>query len=300
MKKLILPFLMFGGCILNAQYSGYYNINSNSNVNLNANVNHNVSGSVFEYKTINTIDYGALQLANAQREKNRLEQQRFADERQKQMMLEISENPLKAYDYGSWFTISSKDKIWNKTRESKEYLKKAKEGSGFSEFRIDYVIPTALFTLLNAFQLQNVSQDGVTSDVFIYLPMYNKDKMNIDIEKEFEDVIIGKEFEQPDEQNKLRKAIFHKKELNRATVYGAKGYRDTFAWEDKFENGITDNYRFVAENLGNGYQVWIKVRYYGNKNETDFEKLEGRRYYLKPLIEKIISTAKMNDLKIMK
>ena len=33
---------------------------------------------------------------------------------------------------------------------------------------------------------------------------------------------------------------------------------------------------------------------------SDFEKLEGRRYYLKPLIEKIVSTAKINDLKIMK
>jgi hypothetical protein len=267
---------------------------------VNANINHNVSGSVFEYKTINTIDYGALQLANAQKEKNRLEQQKFEDDRQRQMMLEITENPLKAYDYGSWFTNSSSDKNWKKTKESKEYLKNAKEGSGFSEFRIDYVVPTALFTLLNAFQMQNVTSDGVTTDVFIYLPIYNKEKKNIDIEKEFEDIIIGKEFEQPDEQNKLRKIIFHKKELNRTTVYGAKGYRETFAWEDKFENGLTDNYRFEAENLGNGYQVIIKVRYYGNKSETDFEKLEGRRYYLKPLIEKIVSTAKISDLKIMK
>jgi len=300
MKKVILPFLVLSSGLIYAQYSAYYNVNTNANVNVNANVNHNVSGSVFEYKTINTIDYGALQLANAQREKNKLEQQKFADDRQRQMMLEISENPVKAYDYGSWYTISSKDKNWNKSKESKEYLKKAKEGSGFGEFRIDYVVPTALFTFLNAFQLQNVSSDGVTTDVFIYLPMYNKEKMNIDIEKEFEDVVTGKEFEQPDEQNKLRKAIFHKKELNRATIYGAKGFRDTYAWEDKFENGITDNYRFIAENLGNGYQVWIKVRYYGNKSETDFEKLEGRRYYLKPLIEKIVSTAKINDLKIMK
>ena len=44
----------------------------------------------------------------------------------------------------------------------------------------------------------------------------------------------------------------------------------------------------------------IKVRYYGNKSEVDFEKLEGRRYYLKPLIEKIVSTAKINDLEILK
>ncbi len=300
MKKTILSLLLSINGVLYSQYSGYYNVNTNSNVNVNANVNHNVSGSVFEYKTINTIDYGALQLANAQREKNRLEQQKFADDRQRQMMLEITENPLKAYDYGNWITISSKDKNWNKTKESKEYLKKIKENYGFSDFRIDYVAPTALFSVLNFSQLQNVSADGVTTDVFIYIPLYNKENKIIDLEKEFDDAIIGKEIEMPDDQNKMKKMIFHKKELNRATVYGAKGYRSTFAWEDKFENCITDNYEIHGENIGNGYQIMIKVRYYGNKSEVDFEKLEGRRYYLRPLIEKLVSTAKVNDLKISK
>ncbi|HAO09210.1 MAG TPA: hypothetical protein DCQ50_20030 [Chryseobacterium sp.] len=301
MKKLILTFLVFGNGIVYSQYSGYYNVNTNSNVNVNANVNHNVSGNVYEHKTITTIDYGALQLANSQREKNRLEQQKFQDEKQKEVALQIATEPVKAYDYGSWYTISSKDKGWKQNKETKENLKKIKDNIGFKEFRIDYVVPNSqIFTMLNAYQLQNVSSDGVKTDVYIYLPIYNKDKNIIDIEEDFEKTEIGKEIEQPDDENKLRKIFFHKKELNRATVYGAKGYRSTFVWEDKFENYITDSYRYNVENFGNGYQIMIKVRYYGNKSEVDFEKLEGRRYYLKPLIEKLVSTAKINDLEILK
>ena len=297
MKNIFLPFLVLGSGILYSQYSAYYNVNTNSNVNVNANVNHNVSGSVYEFKTISTIDYGALQLANAQKEKNRLEQQRFADERQKQVAIEISENPIKAYDYGSWFTISSKDKKkWNK-----EELKKIKEIYGFKEFRMDYVVPNgSVFLMLNAYQLQNVSLDGIKTEVYLFLPMYNKEKKKDDFEEDFDKVEIGKEIDQLDDENKMRKVIFHKKELNRATVYGAKGYRSTYVWEDKFEDGITDNYTYYSENLGNGFTVFVKVRYYGNKSEIDFEKLEGRRFYLKPLIEKIISTAKVSELEYSK
>lgn len=301
MKKTILLLLVLGSKIIYSQYSGYYNINTNSNVNLNANVNHNVSGNVYEHKTITTIDYGSLQLANAQKEKNRLEQQRFQNDQLKEVALQIASDPIKAYDYGSWFTISSEDKSWKQNKETKENLAKIKTNTGFKKFRIDYVIPnTQIFTLLNAYQLQNVSSDGVTTDVYIYLPMYNKNKEVFDTEGNFEKTIVGQEVEQPDDQNKLRKIFYHKKDLNRATVYGAKGYRATLVWEDKFENHITDNYSYENENLGNGFTVFVKVRYNGDKDEVDFEKLEGRRYYLKPLIEKIISTAKVSDLEYFK
>lgn len=302
MKKSIFTIVITLTFFLNvkAQYSTYYNVDVNQNVNVNANINKNVnvSGTVYEHKTISTIDYGALQLANAQKEKNRLEQQKFADERQRQVAIEISNDPLKAYDYGNWLTISSKDKAWKENKVTKENLSKSKESSGFKEFRIDYVVPSNLiFTLLNYFQLQNVSSEGVKTDVFIYLPLYNKENVKVDVEEDFEKAEIGKEIEVPDDENKLRKTFFHKKEQYRATVYGAKGYRSTFVWEDKFEICLTDNYSFYNENLGNGFTVFVKVRYYGNKSEVDFEKLEGRRHYLKPLVEKIVSTAKVSDLK---
>ena len=298
MKRKILPFLILVNGFAYSQYSSYYNVKAN--VKVNANVNHNVSGNIYEYKTITTIDYGALKLANAQNEKNRLEQQKFADERQRQIAIEISNDPLKAYDYGNWFTISSKDKIWKQNKAWKESLKDVKESTGLKEFRVDYLVPNSqIFTMLNIYQLQNGSSEGVKTDVFFYLPMYNKDNVKVDYEAGFEKVIIG-EVEQSDDQNKIRKVFLHKKELNRATVYGTKGYRETYAWEDKFEVGLTDNYTYNYENLGNGLSVNVKVRYYGNKSEIDFEMLKGRRYYLKALIEKLVSTAKVSDLEFSK
>lgn len=294
MKRKILPFLILVNAFAYSQYSNYYNVNAN----VNANVNHNVSGNIYEYKTITTIDYGALKLANAQNEKNRLEQQKFADEKERQIAIEISNDPLKAYDYGNWYTISSKDKMWRQDKNWRESLKNAKDSTGFKEFRVDYIVPSnQLFTMLNIFQFQNVSSDGVKTEITMFLPKYNKRNEKVDIEADFEKVEVGKEIEKPDDENKLRKILFHKKELNRATVHGAKGYRSTFVWEDKFENYITDSYNYNVENFGNGYQIFIRVRYYGNKSEVDFEKLEGRRYYLKPLIEKIVSTGRTSELK---
>jgi len=41
----------------------------------------------------------------------------------------------------------------------------------------------------------------------------------------------------------------------------------------------------------NGVNHSVFVRYYGDKDEVTFEQIEGRKYYLKRLIEKIISTA---------
>lgn len=297
---LLTAFIAICSITCQSQYSTYYNVNQNINANVNANINKNVnvSGTVYEQKTIRTINYGALQLANAQKEKNRLEQQRFADEKQKQIAIEISSSPIKAYDYGNWFTISSKDKAWKKNKITRENLKKAKEFSGFKKFRIDYVVPSNLiFTMLNYFQLQNVSPDGIKTDIIIYLPKYNIENHKINVEEDFEKSIVGEVIEELDDQNKIRKILYHKKELNRATVYGAKGYRSSHAWEDKFEIGLTDHYTYYNDNLGNGYKLVVNVRYYGNKSEVDFEMLEGRRYYLKSLVEKIVATARVSDLK---
>lgn len=38
------------------------------------------------------------------------------------------------------------------------------------------------------------------------------------------------------------------------------------------------------------YLLFLKVRYSGDKDDVAFEQLEGRRYYLKRLINKTIST----------
>ena len=292
---------MFGVCNLQAQYSNYYNINSQSTSNVNANVNHNVSGTVYQHstQTINTIDYGALALANAKREQNKIEQQKIADENQKKILSEVILDPVKAYDYGKTEGFNSKDK----KLLDKNTIKQLEENTGLKSFEYYFVFPTFFFTKLNYWNWQNVSSDGVITEIFLYAPKYNKENRKFDYEDSFEKdtlVIIGKETEQLDENGRLRKIFYHKKELNLATVFSYKGYKTTYIWEDKFENAITDNYMVFNNNIGNGVEFYVKVRYHGDKDEVTFEQLEGRRYYLKGLIEKIIANAKVYDIKLLK
>jgi hypothetical protein len=262
-----------------AQYSNYYNVNVNQNVN--ANINKNVSGSVYEYKTITTIDYGALQLANAQKEKNRLESIKYTDEQQRRMSLEIASDPVKAFDYGfqNTFTINGKDA--NKF--------------GFKHFTMSYKVPNnSLFTQAGAGRFENVSSDGVTTEILFSAPVYNRNKLEISVEKmaKMDSVKVGALNEKlgPDGQ-----AVYvHKKDIHRATVFGFKG---TLIWEDDYQYTITDNYYSFNNNEGNGVFFTVKVRYYGDKDKITFEQLEGRKYYLQRLIEKVISTVIVNDMK---
>ena len=68
---LLIPFLSF------CQYSGYYTIDQNVDLNANVNVNKNVNVSGYVNKTITSIDYGALASANAQKEANRINQEKL-------------------------------------------------------------------------------------------------------------------------------------------------------------------------------------------------------------------------------
>ena len=168
----VIIFFMVFTTITNAQYSNYYNLNVNQNLNLNANINQNikVSGTIFENKTITTIDYGALSLANAQREANRLESIKYADEQQRRISLEIASDPVKAYDYGynRNFTIKGKD--------AKPY--------GFKKFSVGYIIPnSALFVPSGAGRFENVSYDGITTEIVFNGPIYVSQKVDLNIEK---------------------------------------------------------------------------------------------------------------------
>lgn len=299
---------IFGLSNVQAQYSNYYNVysqsNSNVNANIKANVNHNVSGTVYQHstQTINTIDYGALALANAKREENNIEQKKIADENQKRILSEVIADPVKAYDYGSWQGFNSKDKkVFDK-----KIMKQYEDVTGLKSFGYYYMFPTYFFNQLHWTNWQNVSKDGVITEIFLSLPNYNTNNIKFDFEDNFEKdtvVVAGKEFESIDDMGKPKKMFCHKNELNLATVFSGKGYKTTVAWEDKFENGITDKYFVLYNNsavVGNGVAISVKVRYHGDKDEVTFEQLEGRRYYLKELIEKIISTARVNDIKLMK
>jgi len=184
LKKLLLillclPFIGFG------QYSNYYNIDHNINANINKNVNVsgtvnknvNVSGNV--RNTITTIDYGALANANAQRETNRLTQQRIAIEQAQYMdakernyailnanrAIEIAENPMKAHTYGSAYTntYTYENEKWGPLRLR-----------GFFKFTETIQIPhNSLFENVGQGRYENISVDGITTEFISILPSYN-------------------------------------------------------------------------------------------------------------------------------
>lgn len=282
MKKILIPFLIALFTSAQAQYSTYYNVDINQNVNANIKNNINVSGSVYENKTITTIDYGALQLANSQNEKNKLESIKYADEQQRLISLEIASDPVKAYDYGFQNTVTFKGK------DAKLF--------GFRKFTISYKSPyKTLFVNAGDGRFENVSIDGITTEIIFSGPKYLNEKVDVDVEKiaKMEPVKVGYINEKmgPDGKN----IYVHKKDVHRATVFGIKSYYGTLIWEDDYQYAITDNYKSY-KNEGNGIMFSVKVRYYGDKDKVTFEKLEGRKYYLQRLVEKVISTAVVTDI----
>lgn len=280
MKQIVLLFGILSVLTTRAQYSNYYTVDLNQNVNENI----NVSGNVNVNKNITTIDYGQLAIANAQRERNQLENLKYADEREKNISLEIASDPTKAYAYGYQNTFTGKGDDAKKL--------------GFKKYTISYRIPhKSLFINAGQGRFENVSSDGITTEITIYAPQYNIENKVIDIEKngKIEEYKVGVLNESRAEAGK--RIFVHKKDLNRATVYGINGFKSTLIWEDDYQNTITDNYSSFNKNIGNGVTFFVKVRTYGDKDEVSFEQLEGRRYYLKRLIEKVISTAEAGEMK---
>jgi hypothetical protein len=281
MKNLLLLILLIAYSTVNAQYSGYYTVNQNVNANINKNIN--VNGNVNVNKNISTIDYGKLALANAENEKTRLENLKYEDEKEKRISLEIASDPTKAFEYGYQNTFEVKGKV------AKKY--------GFRKFKMSYKVPhKSLFVSAGAGRFENVSSDGITTEIIFNAPFYNKEKIEVDTENrmKMDSINVG----ELNEMGKKGDSIFvHKKDINRETVFGVKGYSGTLIWEDDYQFTITDNYMSYNENEGNGVGYSVKVRYYGDKDEVTFEQIEGRKYYLKRLIEKIISTGRVGDMK---
>lgn len=294
MKKLLffllIPVFGFGQY---STYYGAYDINANINQNVNVTQDVNVSGNI--NKTIQTIDYGALRLANAQREKNRLEAQVYSDNLQKNQALEIASNPIKAFDYG-------KDNYWVMDKKNAENL-------GFSNRSTYYhKIPNeALFVSTGGYKYRNESIDGVITELefndvrSLFSTTYFL-KLKKDEKKQIFDSwkpYLGKTEEyvkallsQSKVGEKSEDGIFtHKNDINKAKVFGFEGYVYSWFYEDDYEFVIKDNYYVIGEN---GVFIQTGVRYRGDKDFVDFEMLEGRRAYLKRLCDQIIATAYIN------
>ena len=305
MKKLLIILLFFPLASFGQAYSNYYgtlNVNQNVNANVNVNKNVDVSGNVNVNKTVTSIDYGALRLANAQMEKNRLEQQMYANQEQKRQAIEIATNPMRAYDYGY-------DNSW--------YMdKKIAESYGWKKKTIYYhkVPNNSLFSNMGEYKYRNESENGVITEIelktptslftttFYYdLKKKEKEKMKENwspVISDFEKFVkkkymtgskdfVGK----VDEQGNYT----HKFEVKKAKVFGIDGFIITNIYENDFEYVIKDNYEFA---LPNGVVLQgAGVRYRGDKNEVTFEDLEGRRHYFRRLVNQIFATASITDPK---
>lgn len=278
-KLLILPFIL--PILVFSQYSGYYDVSINSTSNINANVN--VSGNIS--KKITTIDYGELANANALRERNRLENIKYQNEREKEALLAIAENPERAFEYGkdNNYKISAKQKKELGLKNRHVIYHKMPHSSLF--------VPIRMNDFGYSYPYQNISEEGVTTQIIIISP-YSSDKL----EEKFSDLTNKgvEEYLKYDnfkvgELNDLGNGsvFLHKKDLNKANVNGCQGFVGTLIWEDDYEICIADNY-FAKEN---GIYYQAKVIFKGDKDEISFEELEGRRYYFNRLIKKMISTA---------
>ena len=300
MMKKILFILASFPLFSFAQYSNFYNIDHNINANINKNINVsgtvnknvNVSGKVTTTKNINTIDYGQLALANAEREKNRLANIKYADEKERFIALEIASNPIKAYDYGrinEWEAKGKTAKKW-----------------GFKKFVFKHKKPhSSLFTRIEGYNYQNISDNNITTEIEIESPFYPeglyKNKiMDKEVLENWLDIIEkGSESYAKDlgswqigTKNKTDNYLL-KKDVNKTKVYGKNGFSQSLAYENDYEYVLKDNfYAFY-----NGIIFRAGVRYKGDKDEVSFEDLEGRRHYFKRLMNQIISTGSLYDYK---
>jgi hypothetical protein len=296
------------------QYSNYYNVNANinKNVNVTGNVNKNVNVSGNVKKTVTTIDYGALANANAQREKNRIENLKMENLKDKEAMLAIASDPSKAYDYG-------KDNNW-KVKDN--YFKKKKTDTrGYKKFTYYHKIPhKSLFNRINnGYNYQNISDNGIETILFLggqrttkYVLKEKKlfkklggdrlRKRNILIEAnesslenalKFDDIQAGEIYDLRDEFG--FEGFVHKKDLNRATVFGFDGFVASIISEDDYEFRITDYYYAISRS--GDVIVSSQATFSGDKEEISFEDLEGRRYYFRKLFKRTIGSAHYKDTK---
>jgi hypothetical protein len=291
------------------QYSSYYgtvDVNANVNVNKNVNVNSNIN------KTVRTIDYGALAAANATRERNRIENLKMENLKDKEAIIAIASDPSKAFDYG-------KDNNWVAT--ASHFKKKKSDTRGYRKFTYYHKIPhKSLFSRINnGYNYQNLSDDGIetilemgdirkTEYVLEETKLFRefggdrKRLVNILIEAnensleealKFNDIVVGEVYDLKDEFG--ISGFIHKKDLNKATVFGLEGFVATIISEDDYEYKITDFY--YAINRNGEIIADTKAIFSGDKDEISFEDLEGRRYYFRKLFKRTIGSAQYKDAK---
>jgi hypothetical protein len=305
MKKfllLLLTFLSFNSYsqdLPRFNPSTYYqqvDLNANINANVNVRQNVNVSGTVNVNKNITTIDYGALAQANAINERNRLERQLYANEEQKRIALEIASDPMNAFKYSQPINEKVDNSFKKKVKWTKRYsfvmtwphssLFTQVSSSGQYWVVLENRDAKGILVEINLSVPYELNNDEAKEFVDAYYPEYNKS-----IEELFKESneTVGKLVE--DGSASGGDAFHHKNVIERTKIWGQNGFKQKYVWEDDYEYGITDNYRAFAGNKSFFFDA--KVRYKGSKNDITFEDLEGRRFYLRRLIERYLASFKL-------
>lgn len=271
----LIPFLTF------SQYSNYYTVDVNSTSNINYSGSLDVSGNVNVNKNVTTIDYGALANAYATRERNRIEGLKIANQRERQALIAIAENPENAFNYG--------------TDNNYQVPAKMRRKLGWKKFKTMYhkMPHQSLFVQggTEGYTYINQSPDGVKTEIIIY-PATNAEIYPDESVLNIEENLKFKELKEGELQDlgSGGDSFLHKKDISKTTVARIDGFKGTLIWEDDYEKCITDNYASVGGSGKEKYLLTAKVRFKGDKDEVTFEQLEGRRYYFRTLIDKIIST----------
>jgi hypothetical protein len=343
MKKLLLILLCLPMIGFGQGWSNYYldaNITGNINHNINANINQNIKVT----KTIKSIDYGALAIANAERERNRISKQIFKDNKEQRISIEIVNDPVKAFDYGKKFSGrltsgEAKGGLFSAAggvADTYEYHKFVlPENFGFISIKkVTFNTPHKFLFNDNGSFYTNISDEGVVTELIPSFPIYNKNNLKIinfnDYKKwEKDTTIIYNTVTKPkfsdykssaDYSKALRKynstkhdktkrieplldaedfakfhnikigkvnlydndsVFIHKKDIQKAIICGQQGFVGTLIYEDNYQYVIKDIFYAIDKSIGNGVIYKAVIKTYGNKSETTFEELEGRRYYLK-------------------
>ena len=270
-------------------YYGTYDVNQNVNVNKKVNVSGTVNQNI--KKTITTIDYGALAAANAQKEANRLNAMKYEDSRDAARASQIAADPFAAFTYGT--------KVAYNFSRSESRKKFESFGHAGKKLHWSFTQPNALlFSHTGGLAYRNTSADGVVLceleigyvSNYDYRTRVDPENYPASVEsaREYSDHISRYNIEGEVQIMDGEEYFTHKSELARATVYGIKGYLNTWIYETEFEYVIKDNY----VSMSNGILYHCGIRYTVDKLRGTFEDLEGRRYYLRRLGEEIIATAK--------
>lgn len=310
MKKsnFLVVLIILNFPLIGFSQSNYYKVDVNSKSEIKAEVELN--------QTLETIDYGALALAEAKKEENRLKAKIYKDDTQRKYAEQIASNPLYAYDYGYPVTISRAMGISPKHSHGfdRNVTREFAKPKGFNYFDMEFQRPNeALYIAAKDTQFLNESADGIKTNLTIFVPQSILTTSEM-AELKNKDFILKKQYWEPffgetenwilnwfdlepglKKQNTSQEYFLHKSNIKKSIIFGNDGFVLTRYEENKYEKYIIETYHYISSN---GLSFECKVEYKGENDKVSFEQLESRRAYLGPLNRKIISSAYFGNYKL--